>query len=108
MKFCEKCGKTIAILNGTNRNMCSNCSKHLISQDQSASAHPISDMLGECQLSVTDSQILLHSPEGWLLWNGDIAKSYTLASIATHADKILSIRSKRLKGKHNPQKKESK
>lgn len=106
MQFCNDCGAVLNLLEFPDEEICYSCRKKkepekpaVISQPQQPAQPPPFDItsLRDAVLSHEDNQLVLRSPEGWLLWSCPDSSSSTMDKIVNRAERILKIRQKRVK-----------
>jgi len=96
MKFCRQCGKTVAIFNNSDRELCLDCdARKAVKEDRPAAEKKDSADLLAASLSIKDGKIVLESREGMLLWSGSGGQPHTLKTILDRASRILTIRQRR-------------
>lgn len=101
MQFCSKCGSVLNLLEFPDETLCYSCRKvadakrpaPVVSAPASATAG-IEELQGTT-FSVEGNQLVLHSAEGWILWNGSLEKPVKFDEIIKRASRILEIRRKR-------------
>lgn len=96
MKFCRQCGKTVAIFNDSDLELCSGCTPEKSGKsDRSALEKKCFEDLLTATVRISDGKILLESEGGVLLWSGAGDRSHPLESILDRGSRILAIRRKK-------------
>lgn len=95
MKFCQRCGQTLSVLEEPDQQLCEPCfsAPEPITPVQEEDA----DDINTAVLSQVDGKIVLKSKKGWLLWSGNAEEQHSLQQILKRAAHILKVRSKRKK-----------
>lgn len=104
MQFCNDCGAVLNLLEFPDDELCSSCRKvkgrqQTCAKRQQPSGAPanVGMDLSKAVLSCENNNIVLKSPEGWLLWSGPQSESVTFEKIVGRAERILEIRQRRQK-----------
>ncbi len=106
MQFCSQCGSVLNLLEFPDEELCFSCRKAedrsavIPSSPQKCGKTEYSD-LQEAVLHIEKNQLVLHSPEGWVLWSGPAEKEIKLGHIHKQANRILEIRKRRADRKNN-------
>jgi len=97
MKFCLKCGRTLAILEQTGDQFCEKCrAASTVDAPAAVEENGIQQLL-TATLSLKKGRLVLESTEGWLLWSGADDQPHSLQSIVDRAGKILKIQKRQKK-----------
>ncbi len=98
MQFCKDCGVVLNLLEFPDEELCYSCrKKNEVRPKPQAGRDFLPDSLMQATLSCENHQLMLRSPEGWLLWSGSDQEKVSMEQIMKRADRILAIRSKRVK-----------
>lgn len=103
MQFCTDCGSVLNLFEFPDEELCFSCRKSIEKKEMPPppQAAPTLDVssLADAVLSHENGQIVLKSPEGWILWSVTDTGSSTMDKIIKRAGRILEIRQKRLRNK---------
>lgn len=100
MIFCKECGEPLNLFETHDEKVCYACLRKRIDPQQNAPAPPtaadpdINSPPGAV-FSLEGENLVLRSPEGWVLWSGPACESHRLETIISRARKIDAIRRKR-------------
>lgn len=105
MQFCDGCGAVLNLLEFPDEELCYSCRKKRDAEESTKmppappapepnTAFDISS-LAQAVLSHENNQIVLKSPEGWILWSCPDNSTSTMEKIVKRAERILEIRNKR-------------
>lgn len=103
MQFCDNCGAVLNLLEFPDEELCYSCRKKRDTEEAANSppAAPSSTAafdiasLAEAVLSHENNQLVLRSPEGWILWSCPDNTTSTMEKIVARAERILEIRNRR-------------
>lgn len=105
MQFCDNCGAVLNLLEFPDEELCYSCRKKR-DADETANNPPQPPpeaagaafdiaSLANAVLSHENNQMVLRSPEGWILWSCPDNTTATMEKIVARAERILEIRKKR-------------
>ncbi len=104
MQFCNDCGSVLNLFEFPDEELCYSCRKDKDQKEVIDNPPPKPpeqqfsvDSLANAVLSYENNQIVLKSPEGWLLWSCPANGSSTMDKVVKRANRIWEIRQKRLK-----------
>lgn len=104
MQFCTDCGSVLNLFEFPDEELCFSCRKSIEKKEVPPSPQPAPTLnvssLADAVLSHENGQIVLKSPEGWILWSVAETGSSTMDKIVKRAERILEIRQKRFKSKN--------
>ncbi len=105
MQFCDNCGAVLNLLEFPDEELCYSCRKKRDTEEAAKNPPPpqIStptaefniSSLANAVLSHENNQLVLRSPEGWILWSCPDNTTSTMEKIVSRAERILEIRNKR-------------
>ncbi len=102
MQFCDNCGAVLNLLEFPDEELCYSCRKKRDAEETptpppppSTSATLNTSSLANAVLSHENNQMILRSPEGWILWSCPDNTTSTMEKIVSRAERILEIRNKR-------------
>lgn len=103
MQFCTDCGSVLNLFEFPDEELCFSCrktveKKEIVPPPQSSPTLDVSS-IADAVLSHENGQIVLKSPEGWILWSVTDTGSSTMDKIVKRAERILEIRQKRFRSK---------